>query len=125
MNRRTVSLVIVATLVAGAAVGFASYNLGVAHGLAASGAAVAQAPAPGAPASPPYAWGYYRPHPFGFVPPFLGLLFAFLIVRLLFWGGPFRHRWYGYPAQYGPAGLEDWHRHQHERVKTDASGDRA
>jgi hypothetical protein len=105
--RLLLALVAMATL---AAVGFYGYNLGVAHGLAQNGHALA----PGA--GLPFA---YWPHPwafgFGFFP-FFPLLFIILfwvvIARGLFWRGRWgrgwRHRHGGVPPAF-----EEWHRRAH------------
>jgi hypothetical protein len=108
------------------AIGVASYNIGVERGLAAGTAAAATssaaapgaqtAPAPNAPYGPYGPYGWYRPWRFGFFGPFALILFWFLIVRLMFWGGFRRRRWY-YPGPYGnPAAFDEWHRHAHDRM---------
>jgi hypothetical protein len=91
-----------------AVVGVYSYNLGVAHGLAQNGHALAT---PGA--GPPFV---YWPHPwaFGFFPffPLLFILFFVFILRGLFWrgwGGPRWGHWYGGV----PPAFEEWHRRAH------------
>jgi hypothetical protein len=103
--RLLTALVAIAML---AAVGFYSYNLGVAHGVAQNGHAFT----PGTP--PPYA---YWPHPWGFgfgFFPFFPLVFIILfwvvIVRGLFWRG----RW-GRGSCYSgvPPAFEEWHRRAH------------
>ena len=99
-----------------AAVGFYSYNLGVAHGLVQSGHAFA---APGA--GPPYA---YWPHPwafgFGFFPffPLFGILFFVLVLRGLFWRG-WGPRW-GYWHGGVPPAFEEWHRRAHAQPGSSA-----
>jgi hypothetical protein len=100
-------------------VGVTAYNLGFSHGVA------QQLPAG---AAGPYPWPY-RPWGFGFGV-FVPVLFFFLLLRVLFWGGPWRRGWYGaYAGHYGhygrgcyPAGapgvppmFEEWHRRAHER----------
>jgi hypothetical protein len=103
-------LIALLAIAAIAAVGVYSYNLGVAHGLVQSGHEFA---APGA--GPPFA---YWPHPwafgFGFFP-FLPLLFIFflmLLLRGLFWRGPWG-RGGGYCQGGVPPAFEEWHRRVH------------
>jgi hypothetical protein len=86
-----------------------AYNAGISAGLAQSGRVAAV---------PPYGWhpwGWY--HPFGFLFPLLFLGFWFFMARLLFWGGPWRRRWYGdyYRDRDAiPPMFEEWHRRAHE-----------
>jgi hypothetical protein len=94
-NRFAVRWLIGILLVAAiAGVGFYSYNLGVAHGIAESTRFVA---APGA-AVPvliwPRPWGFG----FGFFPffPFLFILFWIFVARALFWRGASRRGACGY-----------------------------
>jgi hypothetical protein len=65
----------------------------------------------------PYPYGWYRPwgFGFGFLVPLFFFGFWFLVLRGLFWGGPWR-RWRG-PSG-GPDAFEEWHRQAHERMKT-------
>ena len=112
--------VLLAVLLAGV-IGVAAYNAGVSHGL------TLQVPA-AAPGAHPYPH-YWRPWGFGF---FFPLLFGFLLLRLLFWGG--RRRWYGrgyygggyygrgcYGGGYGdvPPAFDEWHRRAHQRGPED------
>src|SRR3989442_13899389 len=100
-----------ASLIVGAltalVVGVIAYNLGFSHGVA------QQLPA----GAGPYPWPY-RPWGFGFGFLF-PLLFVFLLLRVLFWGGPWRRGWYGeyygrghYPtgAPGGPPAFDGWDR---------------
>jgi hypothetical protein len=94
------------TVVLALAAGAVAYNMGVSHGLAQG--SVAQGGAP------PYGWGY---RPFGFGFPLFFLLFWVLLFRGLFWGAPWRRRWYyGGPPDM-PGTFDDWHRRAHERMK--------
>jgi hypothetical protein len=92
-----------------AAVGVYTYNLGVAHGIAESGRAIA-APGTGVPvvAVWPRPWGFG----FGFFPlfPFLFILFFLFAVR-----GPCRGAWRGRMQGPGgvPAAFDEWHRRAH------------
>jgi len=108
-------------LVLAAAVGFLAYDAGLAHGAAAAGQqAVAPAPPPGAFA--PYGW--YRPWGFGFFfAPFFFFLLFVLVMRGLFWGGPWR-RHGCYPRGYSdsPATFDEWHRRAHERMRGEPNG---
>lgn len=105
--RLLLALVAMATL---AAVSFYGYNLGVAHGLAQNGHALA----PGA--GLPFA---YWPHPwafgFGFFP-FFPMLFIILfwvvIARGLFWRGRWGRGWGHWHGDVPPA-FEEWHRRAH------------
>ena len=98
--------VLLAVLLAGV-IGVAAYTAGVSHGLALQ--------------------GHWHPWGFGF---FFPLLFGFLLLRLLFWGGPRRWRgyygggYYGrgcYGGGYGdvPPGFDEWHRRAHQRGPED------
>ena len=102
-------------------IGVAAYNAGVSHGLA------VQVPA-AAPGVYPYPH-YWHPWGFGF---FFPLLFGFLLLRLVFWGG--HRRWYGrgyygggyygrgcYGGGYGdvPAAFDEWHRRAHQHGPED------
>jgi hypothetical protein len=93
-----------------AAVGVYTYNLGVAHGIAESGRAIAT-PGAGVPvvAIWPRPWGFG----YGFFPffPFLFILFFFFVVRGLCWRGAWRGRMYG-PGGVPPA-FDEWHRRAH------------
>jgi hypothetical protein len=102
-------------LVAG--VGFYTYNLGVAQGIAES----SRAAAPGAGVAPVPYWP--RPWGFGFFPffPIFPLLFFFLfffVLRGLFWRGAWGRGCWG-PGYYRyhdgvPPAFEEWHRRAHE-----------
>jgi hypothetical protein len=109
-----------------AAAGVFIYNLGVAHGLA-EGAGTAVAGRNG-----PFI-GWWRPwgFGFGFFPffPFLFILLWFVVLRGLFWRGP----WYG-RRRYGrwgdrresvPPAFAEWHRRAHEQEEGPAEGTKA
>jgi hypothetical protein len=90
-----------------AVVGVYTYNMGLAHGVAESGRALA-APGGGVPivAVWPRPWG------FGFFPffPLLFIAFWFFVVRRLFWRGA-----WGRGCGYGgvPPAFDEWHRRAH------------
>ena len=114
--------VLLAVMLAGV-IGVAAYNAGVSHGLALQ----VTAAAPGA-----YPYPHYgRPWGFGI---FFPLLFGFLLLRLVFWGG--HRRWYRggyygggyygrgcYGGGYGdvPPAFDEWHRRAHRRGPEDPS----
>jgi len=103
---------LVTTLVA-VGVGFAAYDVGLSHGLARSGQAVAVAQVPAAPGTTPvivYPYMWHRPWGFGLFAPFFVFVLFFVLLRGLFWGGPWRRRWHD------GRGLEEWHRRAHERM---------
>jgi len=94
-----------------ATVGFYTYNLGVAHGVAEGTRAIAAVPGgAGAPAIVvwPRPWG----GGFGFFPffPLFFILFWVFVARGLFWRG----RW-GRSCRYDgvPPAFEEWHRRAH------------
>jgi hypothetical protein len=89
-------------LVALAGISTYSYNLGLAQGLADNGRAIAFAPRP---------WGFG----FGFLPffPFFFILFWFVVLRALFWRGPWGHRRWYYDGV--PPAFDEWHRRAHAR----------
>jgi hypothetical protein len=93
-----------------AAIGVYTYNLGVAHGIAVGGRAIAT-PGTGVPfvAVWPGPWGFG----FGFFPffPFLFILFFLFVVRGLCFRGAWRGRVYG-PGGVPPA-FDEWHRRAH------------
>ena len=93
-----------------AAVGFYTYNVGVAHGIAESARAVA-VPGTGVPlvAVWPRPWGFG----FGFFPffPVLFILVWFFILRGLFWRGAWRGRSCRYDGV--PPAFDEWHRRAH------------
>jgi hypothetical protein len=112
---RPVAAALVGVLVA-LVVGVAAYNAGVSHGLAQQMVATGT--------SAPY--GYPGPRPWGFgFGFFFPLLFSFLLLRLVLWGGFGHRRWhrgYGYacggPSDVPPA-FDEWHRRAHERDAKD------
>lgn len=104
-----------AILLAGA-VGIGAYNMGVSHTLAITAARGGTA----APVIVPF-FGF---HPFGFVfPLFFLFFFWFVVARFLFWGGPWRRRWYGHPGAGSgvPPAFDEWHRRAHEQMSTKSS----
>jgi hypothetical protein len=125
MDTRFRWAIVLAALVGAVAIGVVSYNAGMSHGLAMSavtaGGTAAAGTAAGAPFYPPYGpYGWYRPWGFGFgiFGPFLFILFWFFVIRLLFWGGFHRRRWY-YSGPYdGPRAFDEWHRRAHERMNS-------
>jgi hypothetical protein len=95
-----------------ATVGFYTYNLGVAHGVAESTRAIAAAPGgAGAPAIVvwPRPWGVG----FGFFPffPLFFILFWVFVARGLFWRGARRGRSCRYDGV--PPAFDEWHRRAH------------
>jgi hypothetical protein len=93
-SRLAIGVLMVATL---AAVGFYTYNLGLAHGVAQSGQ-VTTLPGAGAPVVVvwPQPWGFG----FGFFPLFpLVILFWIFVLRGLFWRGAWRGRACRYEAE--------------------------
>ena len=123
MNGRIIlGVLLVIVLVAGAVgLGVSAYNMGLAQGMAVSGAD--KAPAAGvAPYPYPFFGGPFWFRPFGWGFGFLGLLFPlffffliFALLRGIFWGG---HRgWRRGPwmdQQTVPPAVEEWHRKMHE-----------
>lgn len=115
MERRTMfQTIAIAALVlaAGAAIAMGAYNAGVAHGIAAGGRAIAAVP-PNAPYAP-YAYGWPRPWGFGFFPvfPLFFFMLFFIVIRGLFWRGP----WGGWGPRGGggvPPAFDEWHRRAH------------
>jgi hypothetical protein len=106
---------VVGVAVIGLVLAVAAYNVGLSDG-----AARAAASAGGAPVFD-YGWGWHRHWGFGF--PLFFIFFWLLIVRGLFWGGPWRRRWHYYyddpPRRYDdglPRGFEEMHRRAHERM---------
>ena len=79
-----------------------SYNAGLAQGLSESGRTIAFAPRP---------WGFG----FGFFPifPLFVIFFWFVILRGLFWRGPWGHRRWYYDGV--PPAFDEWHRRAHDR----------
>jgi hypothetical protein len=99
-------------VVAAALIGFFAYNAGVAHG-----AASVQLAQGGAAPLPPYGYGWYRPWGFGFFGPFLFIVLWFVLLRGLFWGGPWRrYRCYGGGYYDGRTMFDQLHRRAHERM---------
>jgi hypothetical protein len=130
MNRRPFWAFALAALLVAAIVGAAAYLAGESAGLAAAASAAVQAPGANGsvpPAPYPYAWHYYRPHPFGFFGPVFAVLLLFLVFRALMWGGPFRRGWYARGYYGGPAAFDEWHERAHARMKDakEPSDDRA
>jgi hypothetical protein len=105
---------LLAAALAATVVGVVAYNAGFTHGLAQNGQT---AVGPGA--FPPYGW--YRPWGFWFVFPFLFIGLWFFTLRVLFWGGPWRRRYYAGRYEM-PSAFDDWHRRAHEQMKTEAAG---
>lgn len=99
----------VLALAAAAAIAIGAYNVGVAHGIAESGRAVAAPPI-----GTPYVYGWPTPWGFGFFPVFPLLfflvLFVFVVRGLLWRGGPWRGGWY----EHVPPAFDEWHRRAHE-----------
>lgn len=110
--RSTTWLFLVAVLGVALA-GFVGYNAGVSHGLAQAAVATSGTPLP------PYAYGWYRPWGFGF-PIFFFLFLWVLLLRGLFWGGPWR-RWHHDGGDVPPS-FEEWHRRSHQRMQEGTSG---
>ncbi len=105
----------VAAVIGSLIIGVVAYNMGLSEG--AARAAVASGNIP----PYVYAWGWHRPWGFGFGFPLLFLFFWFFIFRGLFWGGPWRRRWYYYGHDLPPA-FEEWHRRAHERSRESDGG---
>jgi hypothetical protein len=94
--------------------GIVAYQFGVSHGLAMS--TQTAAPVTGAP------YGRYHPWGFGFGFPFLFIALWFLLVRGLFWGGPWhRRRWNYLGPRDVPSRFDEWHRRAHEQMKTEGA----
>ena len=116
---RSAWMLALAVVMLSALAGFIAYNVGVSHGLAQT---VAGQAAQGA-LVPPYGYPYWRPWGFGFgFPVFLLILAWFVLLRGLFWGGPWRHRYYARPGWVPPA-FDEWHRRAHEQMKEGPSAD--
>ena len=113
MNYRFVRALLVAVLLiaAIAAVGFYTYNLGVAHGVAETGRLVV----PGGPNGMPIVAFWPRPWGYGFFPffPLLFILFWVFVLRALFWRGHWRRSYGGWGGV--PPAFEEWHRRMHEQ----------
>jgi hypothetical protein len=111
--------VVLAAAILATLVGVLAYNAGVTHGLAQTGQAGG---GPGA--FGPYGpYGWYRPGGFGFFFPFLFLGLWFLVLRALFWGGPWgRYRCYGGGFHDLPPTFDEWHRRAHERMTKEPGG---
>jgi hypothetical protein len=98
--RRWAALMVLGLMVlAASVVGIASYNAGVAHGLAISASASAPDIERGAQVAIHHPYGYYGYgwHPFGFLGPLLFVFFWFFVIRMLFW----RRRWGGPWGRHG------------------------
>jgi hypothetical protein len=123
-RRVAIALVCVGIVVA---IGAGAYHFGLtqgfAHGLAEGGRALVEQPngavtaPPGAMPAYPYGWGYGGPHYWGhgfFFFPFFSILLLFLLLRFIFWRGPWHrgwhHRYDGVPPRF-----EEWHRRLHEQ----------
>src|SRR4051812_49711022 len=89
--------IVVLALATLAGVSTYSYNAGLAQGLSESGRTIAFAPRP---------WGFG----FGFFPifPLFVIFFWFVILRGLFWRGPWGHRRWYYDGV--PPAFDEWHR---------------
>ncbi len=111
MDRRFNWGVVVGAALIAAAVGVMSYNAGVSHGLALNVAVAGERTI----AVVPYVW--HGPWGFGFFGPFAFIFFWFLALRLFWWGGGHRRRWYYQGAYDVPPPFEEWHRRAHERMK--------
>ena len=121
MYRNTRWAFVVLALLVALGIGFGAYNYGVSQGIANS-PQVAAAIRDGGHTAYPYPW-HHGPFGFGFFPffPFFGILFFFLIARLIFWGRP----WHGHRGWYGPYDVppmfDEWHRRAHEQGKSTAA----
>ena len=121
MYRNTRWAFVVLALLVALGIGFGAYNYGVSQGIANS-PQVAAAIRDGGHAASPYPW-HHGPFGFGFFPffPFFGILFFFLIARLIFWGRPWRgHRGWDGPYDVPPM-FDEWHRRAHEQGKSTAA----
>jgi len=113
MNYRLLrTLVLTLLLIASfAALGSYIYNLGIAHGIAASGRLAGPNGAPLV-AVWPRPWGFG----FGFFPFFPAvffILFWIFAARTLFWRGHWRRSYGGWGGV--PPAFEEWHRRMHEQ----------
>jgi hypothetical protein len=124
MNRKVVLGILLALVLIAGAVSLAvyAYNAGVAQGLVESGK-LADLP-PGAEGRLyPYYGGpfwFHRPFGFGFFGcfgPLFFILLLFLLIRGLWWGGPWgwRHGWKYYHEGGVPPAFETWHRQAHSQ----------
>jgi hypothetical protein len=107
--------VVAGAIVLCAIAGMFAYNLGLSEGLARAGSD------PGAAVS---AARWHRPWIFPFFP---GLLFVFLwfvVLRALWWGGPYRrgYGWHG-PNRFSHDVFDEWHRQAHAGEKDNAGAD--
>ena len=121
-------------------IGWTAYSTGLAQGAAQSGAQLAP---PGGGQSLPYAYPPYPLTPFGYgfgllgcLAPLLLFFVVFGLFRLIFWGGMWGHRRWGW-GHHGPGRFpgfapddvrnrwrekaEEWHRQMHEQAGSDAS----
>jgi hypothetical protein len=112
--------VVLAAAILATLVGVLAYNAGVTHGLAQTGQA-GGGPGGFGPYGP---YGWYRPWGFGFFFPFLFFGLWFLVLRALFWGGPWRrYRCYGGGGFHDlPPTFDEWHRRAHERMTKEPGG---
>ena len=102
-----------AAVVGGVLLAAVAYSIGWSEGAARAAAASGTVPAY------PY-WAWHRPWGFGFGFPLLFFLFWILIARSLFWGPPWRRRWYYYGDAVPPS-FDEWHRRAHERMSQDSA----
>ena len=122
-------------------IGWTAYNAGLAQGAAQTGAQLspgAVAPAQGPAYVLPYAFTPFR-YGFGFLGCFAPLLLffaVFALFRLIFWGGMWGHRGWGW-GPHGPGRFrgfapeevperwrqkaEEWHRKMHDQADSDVS----
>ncbi|HLC02452.1 MAG TPA: hypothetical protein VJK02_05405 [Anaerolineales bacterium] len=122
-------------------IGWTAYNTGLAQGAAQIGSQLPPQTAPLAQA-PFYYYGTPFGHGFGFLAclaPLLLFFAVFALFRLIFWGGMWgrRHWGWGGHGPHGPGGFpgfgpddvrgrwrekaEEWHRQMHEQAGSDAS----
>jgi hypothetical protein len=110
-KRRYGWALVLAVVLLSAVAGAIAYNVGVSDGIAQSAAAQ------GTPI-PAYAYGWHRPWGFGFgFPVLFFVVLWFVLLRGLWWGGPWgRHRYY-YAGPHGiPPAFDEWHRRAHEHM---------
>jgi hypothetical protein len=144
---RIVAGVLFVALLVGAVglIGWTAYNTGLAQGAAQSGVQAgpgAVAPAPGTTYVVPYGFPFFG-YGFGFlgcIGPLLLFFVLFGLFRLIFWGGMWGRRGWGW-GRYGPHGpgghpgftpddipmrwrqkAEEWHRRMHEQADPDLTG---
>lgn len=101
--------IVVGALLLAAAVGFAAFQAGTAHGIAQSGKMVAPETGPHPHAYPYYGW--HGPWGLGFLfVPLFFFAFWLLVVRGLFWRRGCYGNWGGYGMR---SRFEEWHRQAH------------